>query len=160
MLYFIFLSLLYIILLLICVRLSKEFSNFLDKKEDEGMKSFLKKFKKEKKNKIKKEIFDNSYFKQLIIKEKKKYLGWMPFFVGVLEFLFFSLITIFAFDFYFILKCFTAWMAIKCIGGYASWSDVIFGRVNFYTFLIRSIFNISLATTSGLIIKGLWFNLI
>lgn len=137
-------------------KLSKDFSLFLDEKEDEGAKSLLNKFKKEKKNKIKEEIFYNSYFKQSIVKEKKKYLGWMPFCVGVFEYVFFSLIMVFVFDLSFILKCFAGWMAIKCIGGYASWSDIVFGRANFYAFLLRSVFNIFLALLSGFIIKGLW----
>lgn len=151
------LSLLYIFLVIFGSKLSKDFSIFLDEKENEEAKSFFLKFKKEKKNKIKEEIFYNSYFKQLIIKEKKKCLWWTPFWVGVFEYVSFSLIMIFVFDLSFILKCFAGWMAIKCIGGYASWSDIIFGRANFYTFLLRSIFNIFLALLSGFIIKGLWF---
>ncbi|MDD3386788.1 MAG: hypothetical protein PHX92_02600 [Candidatus Pacebacteria bacterium] len=98
-------------------------------------------------------IIRKSCNKQLIIEKKKEYFKWVPLMVGIIEYLFFSLVTIFVFDFEFILKCFAGWMAIKCIGGYTSWSDTIFGRANFYTFLLCSIFNVSLALLSGLIIR-------
>jgi len=156
MILFILLSLLYIILLLLCSKASKDFSNYLEKRKGDNAESLLREFKKEKRNKEKQKIFYESYYKQAIIRKKRKYFEWIPFSVGILEYIFFSLTTLFVFDFIFTLKCITGWMAIKCIGGYASWSDVIFGRANFYTFLLRSIFNIALALLSGLILRGLW----
>jgi len=153
---FILLSLLYIILLFLFLKISKDFSDYLEKRKSDSTKTLLNEFKKEKRAKEKQKIFYDSYYKQLIIRRKREYFEWIPFSVSVLEYIFFSLITLFVFDFTFILKCFTGWMAIKCIGGYASWSDVIFGRANFYTFLLRSIFNITLALMSGIIIKILW----
>ena len=153
MTFFILLLLLsYILLLLICSNLAKYFAECLERRKDRNVKLLLSEFEEDEE---KHKMIRESCNKQIIIRRKRDYFRWVPLIVGILEYLFFSLVTIFVFDFEFILKCFAGWMAIKCIGGYTSWSDAIFGRANFYTFLLCSIFNVSLALLSGLIIREL-----
>lgn len=85
-----------------------------------------------------------------LLSEKKKSLKFITTIIGILEVLIFGFIaflstkngdgicksfsTLFTFS--------IAWIALKIFGNYQQWAGAVFGRTNFYIFLLGSVLNI------------------
>ncbi|MFC1629728.1 hypothetical protein ACFL11_00670 [Patescibacteria group bacterium] len=124
----------------------------------------LRDFRKEKINLELTKIEENS-------KELKEFnLKWVTYTVGVLEVIMFVALAFFlmkekgnSFNLEKIPKIIMeiakyagGWLGLKIVGNYQKWSGAIFGRANFYKFLLPSILNIILAVIIGFVGFWLW----